>query len=105
LGQSLPFANLGKPMSADQSQEALLALLDGLGSTGRGDVLVAWEEEGVRVCFEGRASADEPVTQQLLSVSSIHSDAAEAAVDILDQLLSIPLSQWRSRFGWTPPRR
>jgi hypothetical protein len=68
-------------------------------------VAPAREGDGVMLSFENSPSSEEFFVQQVLILTSDHSEPELAAQDILDQLQAVPAGQWSWRFGWQPPRR
>jgi hypothetical protein len=67
-------------------------------------VVPAGEGDGVMLSFENRPSDAESFIQQVLSLTSDHSEPELAAQDVLDRLQAVPTGDWGSRFAWQPPR-
>ena len=68
-----------------------------------GWVAPASEGDGVMLSFANRPSDPESFIQQVLCLSSGHSEPELAAQDILDRLQAVPTGEWGSRFGRQPP--
>jgi hypothetical protein len=63
-------------------------------------VVPAWDGDGLMLSFENGRPGDKTFVQQVLSLASDHSEPDLAAQDILGRLAAVPVSEWKSRFGW-----
>jgi hypothetical protein len=70
-----------------------------------GWVSPAWDDEAIRLCLERGHCGGEPIQQQVLSLTSVHTEAESAAHDIIEQLRGIAPEQWPTRYGWRSQHR
>jgi len=61
-------------------------------------VVPAWEGDGIVLQF-GHEHADGRLDQEELRLTSTHNDPVDAALDMADQLRSIPPKEWHHRFA------
>jgi hypothetical protein len=62
-----------------------------------GWVAPAWDDDGIQVSLERGQAGGEPFRQQVLSLTSVHTDPESAAQDIIEQLRAVPAEQWPAR--------
>lgn len=63
-------------------------------------------QAGAILMFESGGNWSDPGNrQEMLALTSQHSDPAQAAADMAGQLTATPPSEWSKKFGWSPLRR
>jgi hypothetical protein len=65
----------------------------------------AGDADRVRLSLESERTGGESSHQQVLHLTTVHTEPESAAHDMIEQLRAVAAHQWPARYGWRPQHR